>query len=325
MDQKAKTEELMTRYLLGRLSETERTQVEQVFFANNEYFEQLLSVEDALIDRYSLDDLSPDDRKAFEELLRSSPQEWQELEFTRDLIKTVSKADSSQKRDALQTDLNFRAKLVPILARLQARAKAVSTIASLVLLLMLSVSLLAWNLYLLPRKMRAEAELAEAKRINLEIQRQNIEERERSERVAQELEEEKARNQQAEQLIAQLERSSKDATEIARIELSPDTISRNSGSLKVLNLKTGVSKVQIHLNIEENANYRQYRAVIRSFEGNEIWNSKHLDANEVRRHRLLLVVPANVLSANDYTITLSGVLEGSRATEVADYSFRVSR
>lgn len=323
MDQKAKTEELMTQYLLGRLSEEERAQVEQEFFANNEYFEELLSVEDALIDRYLLGDLSSDDREAFEGFLRSSPHQWQELGLARDLIDTVSKKSSSKKKGALLPDLNSQTRPpLSLLARLQTRAQPLSTIA-LFVVLTLGLSLLAWNLYLLPRKMQAEAELEEAKRINLEMEQRNIEEKERSEKIAKELEEEKAKNKQAEQLIAQLQNPAQDV--IVRIKLLPDAMSRSAGSLKVVNIKPDVDKVQLLLDFKANADYKQYSASIKSFEGNEVWRSNLLDSKQLRRGSLVLMVPASVFSKNDYTVTLSGMSEERGAVEIADYSFRVDR
>jgi hypothetical protein len=327
LDQKAKTEERMIRYLLGRLSEIERAQVEQEFFANNEYFENLLAVEDALIDRYLLNELSPVDRQAVEELLGSSPLQWQEMELARDLMSNVSKTASSKRINERQSNLNWRAKwLLPTLAQLQVRATSFSTVALLVLLAF-SISLLAWNLYLLPQKRQAENDLAEAKRNNQEIQQQIVEERKRSEKLAQEMEEEKAKHQQAEQLIAQLQHTSQDAKAdaIARINLSPDTMSRSSGRLKVVNIKADTDKVQIHLALKENVSYKQYSVSIKSFEGNEIWPSRTLDSNQLRRGRLVLLVPANVFSKNDYTITLGGISEGKGPVEIDNYSFRVIR
>jgi hypothetical protein len=51
---KAKTDDLVTRFLLDKLSESERRDVEERFLNDNEFFEEVISAEDALIDRYLL-------------------------------------------------------------------------------------------------------------------------------------------------------------------------------------------------------------------------------------------------------------------------------
>lgn len=317
------TEELMIQYLLGTLSETQQSQIEQAFFANNEFFEQLLSVEDALMDRYLLDKLSPDNRKAFEEFLRASPRQWQDLEMARDLIETVSKSDLSKSKGRLLPDSQSRARSPwAMRARRQPRSQPFSVLW-LFALLAVSVSLLVWDLHILRQKMHAEAGLREAKEINSEMQQQNLEERERSERIARELEDEKARSKQIEQLIAQAQNPSQAAT--ADIELSADVISRNSGSLKVIDIRPNVEKVQIHLGLNENVGYKEYSASIKSFDGREVWKSSLLGANQIRRGRLLLAVPGNVFLKDDYTVTLRGISEGRGPVEIADYSFRVNR
>lgn len=324
MDHKAEIEERMTRYLLGRLSETERAQVEQEFFADNEYFERLLAVEDALIDRYLLGELSSADREAAEELLLSSPRQWQEVELAQDLMHSVSKTAGRERASQQQGDLKRRVRWsLPSLTQLRLRAMSPSTIV-LLLLLALNLSLLAWNLYLLPRMRQAENDLAEAKRANQEIQRQLAEEENRSENMAREIEEKNTRYQQAEQLIAQLQNDSSSGA-LAQIELSPDVMTRNSGRLKVLRIEAGADKIQIHLVLKEQVVYKQYNVSIKNFEGNEILPIHNLAANQIRRGRLSFLVPANIFSKNDYTITLNGISEGRGPVEIHDYSFRVIR
>ena len=326
MDQKTNTEELI-QYLLGRLSETEQAQVEQEFFANNEYFEQLLAVEDALIDRYLMCQLSEEDRQAVESLLNSSARQQEEVELARDLMGAVSKAATSGKSTTLQDNLKPKPGWsMPAITRLQARGNRFSAIVVLVLFA-LSVSLIAWTMYLLPQKRQAERELAQEKEANQKMRQQLIESGELSEKLTKELEGEKAKHQQAEQLIAQLQTPSPDAraNEIGPVVLFPDRMSRGSGHLKVVNIKAGADKVQFRLEVETNVTYSWYNVIIRSFEGNEIWKSKPLGDNQVRRGRLVLSVPANVFSANDYTVMLMGVSAEGSTIEIGDYSFRVTR
>src|SRR5258707_15656793 len=87
-----KTVELMTRFLLGELSEEERPAVEERILSDNEFFDQLLVVEDSVIDAYLLGRLSDDRHQRAEVLFRSSSTERPEVELTRDLIAFLRKA-----------------------------------------------------------------------------------------------------------------------------------------------------------------------------------------------------------------------------------------
>ncbi len=63
----AETEQeyLLIRYLLGESTEDERTQVEQRFLSDNDYFEQLLALEEMLVDQYAKGKLSTAQQKSF--------------------------------------------------------------------------------------------------------------------------------------------------------------------------------------------------------------------------------------------------------------------
>jgi hypothetical protein len=65
----------MTEFLLGRLPETERAQLEERFASDDGCFEELLMVEEELRDAYARGELSNLDREAFEQrLLVTAPQ-----------------------------------------------------------------------------------------------------------------------------------------------------------------------------------------------------------------------------------------------------------
>lgn len=70
----AETEQeyLLIRYLLGESTEEERTQIEQRFLSDNDYFEQLLALEEMLVDQSARGNLSTARQKSFK---RSSVSE----------------------------------------------------------------------------------------------------------------------------------------------------------------------------------------------------------------------------------------------------------
>jgi hypothetical protein len=64
---------LITRYLLGELTEERQREFEESYFASDELFALLLEVEAELIKRYAGGNLSADERERFEKyFLRSA-------------------------------------------------------------------------------------------------------------------------------------------------------------------------------------------------------------------------------------------------------------
>jgi anti-sigma factor RsiW len=78
---KSGDEQLLTRYLLGELSEEERCTLEAEYFADPELFARLLSAEDDLIDAYVRGELSGEMRARFEERFRGSGDQLQRIAF----------------------------------------------------------------------------------------------------------------------------------------------------------------------------------------------------------------------------------------------------
>jgi hypothetical protein len=75
----------MARYLLGQLPEEEQAELERLYLADDDLYEQLLSLEDDLRDAYARDELSTADHEAFEQRLLAAPRQRQEQEFARNL------------------------------------------------------------------------------------------------------------------------------------------------------------------------------------------------------------------------------------------------
>src|SRR2546421_5762860 len=89
---KVEDDRLARQYLLGELSESEGAKVEEEFFEDDEAFERLNSVEDELIDAYTLGQLSSADRRRFEQRLMLSSAQRERVKFSRTLLRTASGA-----------------------------------------------------------------------------------------------------------------------------------------------------------------------------------------------------------------------------------------
>jgi anti-sigma factor RsiW len=75
----------LRRYLLGQLSDEEQSSVEQRFFTDDDYFQQVELAEDDLIEAYDRGELSPAERGRFESHFLSTPERRRRLQLTRTL------------------------------------------------------------------------------------------------------------------------------------------------------------------------------------------------------------------------------------------------
>ena len=77
--------EALQRYVLGDLSDAERAELEEKYFADDELFDQLVEVENDLVDAYVDGTLTPADRKKFEERFMTTSERRDRVAFARAL------------------------------------------------------------------------------------------------------------------------------------------------------------------------------------------------------------------------------------------------
>src|SRR5215831_5208145 len=87
--------EQMTAYLLGELSDPEQAALEDLYFADEAAYQELLAAEDELIDSYARGELTDKSRERFESLLLGSAQRREKLEIARVLIRSVDHASTA--------------------------------------------------------------------------------------------------------------------------------------------------------------------------------------------------------------------------------------
>src|SRR5918912_675057 len=74
-------EQIMTRYLLGELSESEQIALEEKFFTDPQAFNQVLQVESKLVDAYARGQLSNEMRERFEQSYLKHPSRRARVKF----------------------------------------------------------------------------------------------------------------------------------------------------------------------------------------------------------------------------------------------------
>jgi hypothetical protein len=91
-------QEKIRRYLLGQLSDEAREGVEREFLADEEFFSELLIIEDEITDEYVNGRLNPEDRAQFENHFLATPERYEDLQFAQALNRYVSTAASRREK-----------------------------------------------------------------------------------------------------------------------------------------------------------------------------------------------------------------------------------
>lgn len=81
--------QMLIRYLLDDLSESEQDRVEKRYFVDDEFYTKILVAEDELIDSYVQGELSQDEQKRFDQVYMTSPSRRKKVEANRHLLNHV--------------------------------------------------------------------------------------------------------------------------------------------------------------------------------------------------------------------------------------------
>ena len=98
---------------------------------------------------------------------------------------------------------------------------------------------------------------------------------------------------------------------------------REQGDSKRVAITSETKIVQLRLPVAADK-YQSYRAVLAVNGGPEVFKLDDLKVRTMGQGRMLVLqIPARILSANDYLLTVSGLSSDGRSEDIGDYSFRV--
>ena len=283
-------------YLLGQLSEAERTELEDRFFAEDPLFEYLAAVEMELIDAYARGELSEIDRGQFEHRLLRSPR--------------------FQARVALALQLHARAAAtvsVSAPAREAAPQKAQAsadkrTGSPLVGAVAAGVAVLAavggWWAYQSssPRAATVENAPAPAAAQYVPVSTRPV---------------------APPPPLTAASLTAAPSGPVALV-LSPGSVGNREGAA-VLTMPPGANVVNIQIDHDGPAHER-YAVIVSTRARERVWTELNMAPRAPGAKGVVLQIPVESLPSGDYLVTLSGgALEARRLEALADYTVRVDR
>lgn len=316
-------DEMMTRYLLGELSEAEQAQLEERYFTDAQTFNQLAQLETELVDGYARGRLSTQMRERFERAYLSNPNRRAHLRFSEALAVKLDQTVVS--RTAEQRSARAASRPRRFFSLLLGRPRAFAFSMALALLLLSSVSV--W-LFIESNRLRQElartreAQTAQAER-EREAQEQLADARKKTQELTNELDN-RASNT-APQPQPTPSPSERAAPVVASLILTANGARGvDTGAASRLVIPPGAQQVRLQLNLREN-DYQSYRLVLQAISGQEIFNQRVKPVLTKSGASFIIMLPAAKVSAGDYMLTLKGLTTSGDLEDVSQSLFRVEK
>jgi anti-sigma factor RsiW len=311
LKQVAQNDDLLTRYLLGDLSDEEQERVEERYISDPGFYDQLLVAEDDLIDSYAERALTPQQLAGFEKHFLRSPERQKKVAFAEAWMAYVARQSVAAKAAAVERKITEKKRSLFEFLRPAAWPLA-ARVAAAVLVLVVGGWLIFEVLRLKTQVQQTEAQRAALQQQNEDLAQQIDAEKNHSLELAAKLEEERL------QPPAQPNQVSSD---IVSFFLTPGLL-RGNGEAKRNVIPTGAREVNLQLSFNDEQ-YERYDIVITNVEGREVWRK---DAGKPQSRNggkaITVRVPAGLFKTNDYIVNVIGT---DSSDKVARFVFTVVR
>jgi hypothetical protein len=324
-------DQLITNYILGRLSEEEVERLDALSFDEDEFAYRLQAVEDDLVDAYVNGELAGQNLESFNSHYLSTPNRLDKVKFATAFQLVMNRSVAADGIHGVREPATVRPERVKR-ASLWRSLRALYMVldppirwgssAAAMLILLLGAWLVVDNF-----RLRNQLGQASSERPALSLSEQELRaqlERERSANSEIEKELERARDQLS-RLEQQQAESQKPALPrdlaIAHFDLSPQT--RAIDRVTTISIPPGTDYVSFRLELEP-GEVHSYRAELKTQSGTQvIWRSGKLNARSSGKSRVIdISIPAKLLMPRWYILELFG----SASAEIeAGYPFRVEK
>jgi len=308
--------ELLTRYLLGALSQEEAERLDERSIADDEFVLRLDAVENDLVDAFVRGELSGESLERFESVYLSTSRKAEKVEFAKAMLRfqersaaaavqqSGAKTPSGARRKASDDHATWSWLAVP-------RLELQWTFAAATLLMVFASAYLITKNEWLGRRERAahEREVA-AERRATDLERQLSDQRSASASAQKELEELRASVPVTESL------------KTITVLLLPPT--RGAGQIPTVSVTPGTDRVTLRLQLEGD-DFPSYQVALREPAVNRIiWSSPRLRARlEGQAKAISVSLSAGLLKQQNYIVELTGIPTRGSKELLTGYVFRV--
>ncbi len=320
---------------MGQLTQDHQEKLQDRLFVDPGFSNQFLIIENELIEDYALGNLTFQQTRLFEQYFLRSPDRLRRVKVAQQL---KDYARSMQKEPSFAGHMlpRFSWKWMALNPRIVV-AVTILVLSALLLWLLRDRGILQIQI----RELQARQDSQQQQQERLREDMQNITEGQ-AENLAlkQQIQDEQQRANQLEarikllekqldsrsQLIARPGKGPNDRQQQPLADLQPQQLwpgqGRNTGGPNLVRIPTGARQVLLHLMLDEDK-YSSYRVELKGANNRTILIRSGLKAQQTPNGELLMVsLPARVLAANDYIVTVRGIDIGGKFRRVDSYQFR---
>lgn len=327
MSAESEIKELITRYVLGELSEPEERSIEDKYALDPDFSELVNAAEDDLVDAYVLNRLSPQKREQFARFFLASPENRDKVTFTEVLLRHMEQ-DSMVKLEPASSKSQISAPLPPPSAEGTNRFNLAARFALAVILLAAVASgllLFTKNRNTVPSVVQGTVPTpppqSDVRRGQSTVKSQNNQ-------TATSQPAERNGQSSNRQVVPRsthkpVERSSNSPI-IATFILTPG-VTRALGDINTIEIPQSVETVELKLSIDSTTRYTAYQASLQQTGVGEIWTKRIRNDKLRARRSITLKVPVAVLNAGGHLMTITGTTSAGESEVAGDYLFIVLR
>src|SRR5262245_14498873 len=303
-------ETTMTRYLLGDLPEQEAVALEDRFFRDDAFFEELRAAEADLIDQYVRGELSKATSQQFEKHFLKSAARRQRVEFAKALAGAVTQ--SQVQTSVAATTPKPQGTLIPLRSHLFPKWLAIAA----TMLAVAGASVMVQN-----RRLARQVDSLQAGRSSEDNNRRELEARVKelqslNAQLSKELEKERSNSQP---------NGSNVVASLVAFVLSPGMVRGTDEPSRIV-VPNEISQVKLQLDLETVGDYLSYRGELRTAGGQLLWSQDGLHARSTSWGKaVVLILPAVVLAPGEHELTLRGLVSRGKFEDSGYYYFSVSK
>ncbi len=326
---------LIWRYWLGELSEKEQTDLEERLMTDDQFFDEVLIVEDEISAAYERGELDAEERARFEQTILQTPQGREHLNFNIAFRQYVADAQRTAAITPAPQPLSPAPSLWQALVAFWQAQKPVAMVSLTAIVLL--IALCAW-LALRVARLQGQFEAMQDQQIALQIQTQEserelAEERAKTERLANDVQAAQAESAALKEQLAAVKSGEKkiDDTEppgsglLAQLTLSPGEV-RSGNDLKEAALTPEKRTLQLRLRVAQDI-YRNFRAQVvrRNSSDSPLTYTPVKVEKRADEVQVILQLPAARLVSGEYVIILTGTTADGKTESVGRYPFKVTK
>ncbi len=329
MNWSGKNELEIRRYLLDEMGEQERDVIERRLLTDDDYYEEIKAAEENLIDEYAAGELSIVQRKQFEERFMTAREQREKVTFAIALNRSISQRRRSRSQDSAPRE----SKVAEWSGRYSARGWRGWVAPALICATLLLAAAATW-LIVETSRLRRQIEAIQSARnkagqVEEELQRRLSEEQARGEALSRQIANDEMALARMDEELTRLRRrqtasAADTGSDVFSIVLAPG-LSRGSDKAASITLPDDARRLRVDLRLPD-SDYRSFKVEVKTAEGEEILVQGSLRARQRGAKKVVeFTLPAELLTATDYTVALSGKHSKTNYEAIRTYFFKIVR